>query len=106
MSILELDKDKLKRDLKIGENQIKEYVDKFIEFNKWESKHISSIDEWELINVGDKDVCRLLNTSPTSYNEGTDTYSYKGKLVSVFTGDQYEIEFGYYDQFEVLAIIE
>jgi hypothetical protein len=104
MGVLELDKDKLKRDLKLSGTQIKEYVEKFIEFNKWDSKHISLIDKWELINIGDKDVCRLINFNSTRYNECMDTFSYKGELVSVFTGEHYEIEFGYYDQFDVLEI--
>lgn len=63
--------------------------------------NISSVKEWDIV-IYENMVCRITDLAKTSYNEGEDTFNYIATAVRIFTKEENNFEFGYYDQIEVL----
>ena len=73
----------------------------FINTHNWVKMNISSVKEWDIV-IYENMVCRITDLIKTSYNEGEDTYNYRAIAVRIFTKEENNFEFGYYDQIKVL----
>lgn len=76
--------------------------DEFILTHKWINTHTQTARTWDIVNYKGT-ACKVLELGTTSFNEAGDTFNYAARLKGIFIGDEFMIDFSYYDTIDILV---
>jgi hypothetical protein len=73
----------------------------FISIHKWVKTHTQTARTWDIVNYNGT-ACKVLELGTTSFNEAGDTFNYAARLIGIFIGEEFRIDFSYYDTIDIL----
>jgi hypothetical protein len=98
------DKIKEEKDLesKLIELRSSKFNNEFILTHKWININTRTAQKWDIVNYKNT-ACKVLELGTTSFNEAGDTFNYAARLKGIFIGDEFRIDFSYYDTIDILV---
>lgn len=76
--------------------------DEFISTHIWVNAHTHTVRTWDIVNYKNT-VCKVIDLGTASFDEVGDTFNYSARLKGIFIGDEFRIDFSYYDTIDMLV---
>lgn len=77
--------------------------EEFFASHNWNKKHLANAKATDMI-FDKNTLLRVKEIYTTSFNEGSDTYNFRAKALNVFSGEELQFDFGYYDVVDFLEL--